>query len=40
MVPGTPTIYIIDNSGKVTYSKVGRASEEELEKAILNAIGR
>jgi len=40
MVPGTPTIYIIDRAGKVTYAYVGRASEEELEKAINAALGQ
>jgi len=33
-VAGTPTVYIIDGEGKVQFGKVGRASEEELEKAI------
>jgi len=33
-VAGTPTVYIIDSSGVVRFAKVGRASEEELEKVI------
>jgi peroxiredoxin len=33
-VAGTPTVYIIDSEGKVRFGKVGRASEEELEKVI------
>ncbi|MDF1526270.1 MAG: TlpA disulfide reductase family protein [bacterium] len=33
-VAGTPTVYIIDGNGVVKFAKVGRASEEELEKVI------
>jgi hypothetical protein len=33
-VAGTPTVYIIDRNGVGKFAKVGRASEEELEKAI------
>ncbi|MBI5576287.1 MAG: TlpA family protein disulfide reductase [Deltaproteobacteria bacterium] len=33
-VAGTPTLYILDRSGKVAYAKAGRVTEEELEKAI------
>jgi peroxiredoxin len=33
-VAGTPTVYIIDGKGVVQFAKVGRASEEELEKVI------
>lgn len=40
MVPGTPTIYLINEQGKVTYTKVGRVGEAELEREILNAMGK
>jgi peroxiredoxin len=40
MVPGTPTIYLINKEGKITFSKVGRVGEEELDKAILSAMGQ
>lgn len=40
MVPGTPTIYVVDGKGKITYSRVGRTSEVELEKAIVSALGK
>lgn len=40
VVPGTPTIYIIDKNGKITFSKVGRVGETELEKAIQSALGK
>lgn len=40
VVPGTPTIYIVNSKGKITYSKVGRTSEAELDKAILDALGK
>lgn len=33
-VAGTPTIYLIDREGIVRFSKVGRASKEELEEII------
>ena len=33
-VAGTPTVYIIDGNGVVKFAKVGRASEEEMEKVI------
>lgn len=39
-VPGTPTIYIVNPQGKITFSRVGRLGEQELEKAILNAMGK
>lgn len=38
MVPGTPTIYIINGKGKVTFTRVGRISEAELEKAVTQAL--
>ncbi len=40
MVPGTPTIYVIDGKAKITYSKVGRVGEAEMERAIENALGK
>lgn len=40
MVPGTPTIYLVNKEGKITFSKVGRVGEEELDKAILSAMGQ
>jgi peroxiredoxin len=33
-VAGTPTMYLIDRSGKVSLAKAGRVKEEELDKAI------
>lgn len=33
-VAGTPTLYIIDGEGVIRFGKVGRVSEEELEKHI------
>jgi len=39
MVPGTPTLYVVNPKGKVTFSKVGRVGEAELEKAIIEALG-
>jgi len=39
-VPGTPTIYIVNPQGKITFSRVGRLGEQELDKAILNAMGK
>ncbi len=38
-IPGTPTLYIADKTGKITFSKVGRVGEEELEKALKTALG-
>lgn len=40
MVPGTPTVYVVDPKGKITYSHVGRTSETELNKAVTEAMGR
>jgi len=37
-VAGTPTVYIIDGKGVVRFAKVGRASEEELEKVIKRVL--
>ncbi len=37
-VGGTPTLYLLDKSGKVVLAKAGRLREEELEKAILSAL--
>ncbi len=33
-VAGTPTVYLLDRSGKVQMAKAGRVQEDELEKAI------
>lgn len=33
-VAGTPTVYLLDRTGKVRMAKAGRMMEEELEKAI------
>ena len=33
-VAGTPTLYLLDRSGKVALARVGRVPEEDLEKAI------
>jgi thiol-disulfide isomerase/thioredoxin len=40
MVPGTPTIYVVDTKGKVVFSKVGRVDEVVLHKAIEGALGK
>ena len=40
MVPGTPTVYVIDSAGKVTFANVGLTPEEELEGAIRSALGK
>jgi peroxiredoxin len=40
MVPGTPTIYVVDTKGKIAFSKVGRVDEIELHKAIEGALGK
>jgi thiol-disulfide isomerase/thioredoxin len=40
LVSGTPTIYLINEQGKITFYKVGPVGEAELEKAIQNAIGK
>jgi len=37
-VAGTPTLYIIDKKGIIRFSRVGRASEEELEKIIKQVL--
>jgi peroxiredoxin len=37
-VAGTPTIYIVDKSGKIAFSKVGSITEKELEKEITNVL--
>ncbi len=36
-VAGTPTIYIVDRSGKIAFSRVGSITEKELEREI-NAV--
>lgn len=33
-VAGTPTLFVLDRSGKVAFARAGRLPEEELEKAI------
>lgn len=38
-IPGTPTLYIADKNGKITFSKVGRVGEDELEKALKTTLG-
>jgi peroxiredoxin len=37
-VAGTPTIYLLDKTGKVMLAKAGRMTEEELEKAIQSLL--
>jgi thiol-disulfide isomerase/thioredoxin len=37
-VAGTPTLYVVDRSGKIALAKVGRIKEEELEKAIQTVL--
>ncbi len=33
-VAGTPTVYLLDGTGKVVLAKAGRVKEEEMEKAV------
>lgn len=40
MVPGTPTVYLINSEGKITFATVGRTPDEEFEAAIKNALGK
>jgi len=37
-VAGTPTLYFVDSSNEVKFSKVGRASKEEIEAVIKQAL--
>lgn len=37
-VAGTPTIYIVDKSGKIAFSQVGSITEKELEKEIASVL--
>jgi len=37
-VGGTPTVYLVDRSGKVALAKVGRFKEEDLDKAIQSTL--
>jgi peroxiredoxin len=37
-VAGTPTLYFIDSSNEVKFSKIGRASKEEIEAVIKQAL--
>lgn len=37
-VSGTPTVYLVDHGGKVSFAKVGRFREEDLEKAIQSVL--
>ena len=37
-VGGTPTIFLVDRAGKVTFARIGRFKEEDLEKAIQSAL--
>ncbi len=37
-VAGTPTLYLVDKSGKVVLAKAGRLKEEEVETAIQGAL--
>ncbi len=39
-VPGTPTLYMVDAKGLITFAKVGRTTEAELEKAITDSFGK
>ena len=38
-VAGTPTLYIVDRTGKITFAEVGRTPKEVLEDAIRKALG-
>ena len=37
-VAGTPTVYLLDKTGKVRMAKAGRVTEEDLEKAIRSLL--
>ncbi len=37
-VGGTPTVFLLDKSGKVVIAKAGRVKEEELEKAVKSLL--
>lgn len=37
-VAGTPTLYLVDRSGKVALAKAGRVKEEDLEKAVRSVM--
>ena len=37
-VAGTPTLYMLDPSGKVTFAEIGRASKETLEEIVRKAL--
>jgi peroxiredoxin len=37
-VAGTPTLYLIDRAGRITFAKAGRLKEEDLEKAIQSVL--
>lgn len=39
-VAGTPTIYIMDEAGKVVFAKAGRVKEEDLEKALQSVLSK
>jgi len=39
-VAGTPTIYIMDRSGKVVFAKAGRVKEEDLDKALQSVLAK
>ncbi len=38
-VAGTPTLYIVDRTGKISFAEVGRTPKEVLEDAIRKALG-
>ena len=37
-VAGTPTLFVVDRAGKVTFGKAGRVKDEEIEKAITAVV--
>lgn len=39
-VGGTPTLFVVDRAGKVTFGKAGRVKDEEIEKAITSVIDK
>lgn len=39
-VPGLPTFYVIDGEGRVVYTAVGAGQEEELKKAVIDALDK
>jgi peroxiredoxin len=39
-VGGTPTLFVVDRAGKVTFSRAGRVKDEDIEKAITAVVDK